>query len=337
MAALNRSGATGRGRRRGQLLLVGAVVLASFLVSLTLVLNAGVYAQNLSTRAGESVVDGATVTGGTEAAVGGLLEVAIDAAPDATATQTDTVVAGVAALGAQFGRNAAQERSYTNITYLGATEGTRLVQPAERNFTNATGTGDWGLVSGVTGLRQFRLNVTRATLVDVSTAANGTGDAFRVRLSDGEGHRWLVYVYRVGGETRVHATDVDSGATSVVCRDTTGSHSVVDVTAGTLDGERCPALELFDRRPGRLETNAGVTVEYVGAVVGGAPTVAGSYELTVDVEESVVDDGDFAADGSAAAPRAEAALYAVDVRLAHETRSLEYATRLRVAPGEPDG
>lgn len=326
----------GGARRRGQLILVGGLILAATLVSLTLILNSGIYTLNLATRAGSPADTALALQHGAEAGVGGLVESAIDDHPDDLAAQRTNVTDGVPAIRERFGRITAHHSTYTNVTYVGETNGTRIRQDADRNFTNASGTSDWELVADAGGVRRFRLNVTRTDLVETDKSSVGSSDAFRVRFVDGNGNEWLVYLYNESSETKVVTENV-TGTRFGPCSDASGTRTNINVTAGTVAGDRCPALEIFERLSDDLEPASGLSIRYNNSTVsGGTPTVVGTYELTVDASTSTVSDGDFQPGPAGDYPVTRAAIYAVEVEFVYETSDLTYETSMTVAPGEPN-
>lgn len=322
-------------RERGQLILIGGLMLAVTLVSLTLILNSGIYTHNLATRSGSVADEGLAIRGGIEDGVGGLVEFAVDEHPDNVTRQETNVTDGLPAVREQVGRAAARDSTYAKVTYVGKTDGTQIVQEADRNFTNVSHAADWELVDGAGGIRQFRLDVTRVDLVSTSFGSVEGSDAFRVRLADANGNEWLLFVYEDSGATEVATQNVVSGTKHGPCTDASGTRTDIDVTAGTVAGDRCPALELFDRLPDDLDPAAGLTVQYNSTAVGGSPTAFGTYELTVDASKMTVDDGDYQSDPPGAFPRAREAIYSVEVEYVYETPDLTYETAITVVPGEP--
>lgn len=330
MAAVGSAG----GRDRGQLVLVGGVALATVFVAMTLVLNAGIYTHNFASRSDTRLDGAASVEGSVERGVGRLLSNAVASEPDAPGRQADIMSAGVADIGARFGRRGSREGVFIDVTRPRTTEGTRIVQQAGRNLTNASGAADWTLVADSDGLRAFRLNVSRTSLVAGSGGV--PSGAFHVLLADDAGNRWAVYLSRENGSTEVHTENLVTGTTYGPCRDDTGARTVVDLTDGEVAGARCPALEFFERLPGALDGTAAIDVSFADTVAGDSPTATGAYQLTVARDESAVDDGDFHDDGSGASPQARATLYSVRVDLAYVTRGLAYRTVVTAAPGGPD-
>lgn len=327
----------GDGRRgeRGQLLLIGGLLLAITLVSLTLILNSGIYTHNLATRSGSAADEALAHRSGVESGVGDLVEVAIDDHPDDLDGQTATITDALPAIREQVGRAVARDSTYANVTYVGQTNGTRIVQSTDRNFTNASGASDWELVANAAGIRRFRLDVDRSDLVSTDKSSVDGTDAFRVRLVDDDGNEWLVYVYEAGGETKVVTENATTSTKYGPCSDADGTTTRITVTAGTVAGDRCPALEFFDRLGNDLDPTSGLTVQYNSTETSDSPTVSGTYELTANRSESAVDDGDFQSDASGDFPNAREAVYSVEVEFVYETSDLTYETLIAVVPGEP--
>lgn len=328
----------GRDRNRGQLILIGGLLLATTLVSLTLILNSGIYTHNLATRSASAADEALALRSGVEAGVGDLVELAVDTHPDDLAGQRAAITDGVPAIRGQVGRATARDSAYTNVTVVGETNGTRILQTTDRNFTNASGTDDWELVADANGIRRFRLDVRRSTLVSTDAGSVEGSDAFRLRISNATGSEWLVYVYNVStsDETGVLTENVATGTNYGPCTDSTGSRTAINVTAGTVAGDRCPALEFFDRLPDPIDPGSEVTVRFNNTTAGGSPTVEGTYEVTVDRSRSTVNDSDFHPTLSGEFPQARATVYSVEVEFVYRTSDLTYETLIAVAPGEPE-
>ena len=236
------------------------------------------------------------------------------------------------------GRSFAINGIVTNVSNRNLTNGTRMLQTdGSRDFTAADGSSTWTLASGASGVRQFRLNVTNASLGSSTNATvDITEDVFYIHVNDQSASQWRVFMYR----------DLNTGTFNVtVQNDTdglvptksdpcsaTGDHVLVNVTAGTVGGEQCPALSFV----GDLQSPYTITYNDTAPTLTD-PTANGTYHLIVDNGSVARSPGSRFNDAPGDSPWADAAVYAVEYDAVYQTSRLRYIADVRVAPGEPDG
>lgn len=305
---------------RGQILLVAGLAIAVTLVALVLILNTVIYTQNLAAR-GTAVEDGAAVDFRTEAAAG--VGEAIDAENRAEhgdwVQVSENVTEAVARYDELHSRYPAERATVADIEVetLSLSEGTLLHQTnASRNFASVDGDDDWLLVENVSTVRQFRMTVSGENLSD------GDSGAFTMRLESDSDTR-TVYIYNDTDDDIAVSNDADGS----VPDDCTVSEpeATIDLTEGTVGGSDCSELQ--------YPTDGEYNVSYQNA-----GEVTGTYEVTVDLPrgDSKVKTDDFGDAASSASPRAVRAVYDAAFDLHFETPTLEFHTRVRVAPGEPE-
>jgi len=302
---------------RGQLLLVGALTLAVMLVALAVLLNAAIYTGNVATRdagtgAGEAIeyegeartmaqasIDG--VDGDTYTEIRGNFTDSVDGWDDLVHTHSAASLAA------------------TNVTTLDMTNGSRIGQDTDRNFTDHNGNSTW-TVAGDSHARAFRMNVTQDSLRD------GATDAFQVTFDDGT-DEWGVFIHSDGsGNVAVtveNETDTEVGDGCTVDPGADG-RALVDITDGTVAGQDCPELRFFENLSGTY------TVGYVDAL-DGDKQVNGTYSLVVDQPEGSLVTG---ADEDAGVPTVSPALYSANLSVTYRSSDLLYKSEIRVAPGE---
>lgn len=309
--------------RRGQLVLIGAVLVAMLLLGLGLFLNSMTYARVLTAHhtsdAGDRTIGyrnhvqegvGGVVfyTNYLERGGYGALVGAFTAAHDRwrNSTSRHYTVDGVAAT--------------TDIRTT--TNGSQVFQATSGAFTSAEGESAWKLAGGVSGTRRFRMNVSSDTLSSVASdddAGDLTGAGlFHVVVSNGSG-TWELYLYDTGDPTV--AVVNDSGSLVGTCHGS-GSSLVVDVTEGTVDGDHCEAL-----------TFPGVTGDYSVEFENGE-AVSGRYVLVVDRERSGLPGDNYNSLPSGDGPRVARVLYSVTVEVHYRSPRVAYRTNVTVAPEE---
>ena len=277
---------------RGQILVIVGLLIAVIFVALALVLNAAIFAENLSTR-----------------------ETADSEKPSAYAADTGSTVADV------YNRtndNDTRKAVYANTSFNESLEtwadsrsdtaaengalfvadwtthvGWRLEQDEDRSFTPADNPGAtaWDLSDGanVHNVSTFEMRVSRMSLFNATGDAGRTVDeAFRLVVTDESGTVWEMYLFEDGTETILYVGN-PSGATVVSdligsnsC-ETTADPATVDLRAGTLAGSSCGPLTFADGLSGEL------TVRYENVQNGsdGTERVNGTYTLVVNGSDAV--------------------------------------------------
>lgn len=324
-------------RKRAQLVLVGALVLGIAFVGVALLVNTVVFTENLATRQdGTSEREAVQYRDTSTDAVAGFI-VQVNGAnhtsrdalrsnlSDAVATWSRTAAAGGIARGA-----------LAETTLVDTTNGTLIHQTnASRNLTaggTRTGDGNWTLVDAER-TRRFRLTVSDGDLYQSS--ADGTlsssqldsvsDEAFHVALIDADGSTSRVYLFEDdGGTVRVFVENSSGydGANDAGCQ-TNEALVTVDLVAGTVDGQECRALGVYDPETAH-------TVEYRNATLGGTDRAAGTYELLAEAS-SVPSDTYHDAD-SGDSPFARPVIYAATVRVEYQADALHYRSRVEVVP-----
>lgn len=321
---------------RGQLIVVASLVLATLFVTLALVLNSGIYAENLETRGTTDSSDVTTAVHQTnhEAAA------AMRAANRLEATANpDNAVATFAANLEHIADGVTDQRTLRGQAFTierrDAVGGYSLRQTADdRSFTNATGASTWTLATDVDRIDGYELRVERNSLYeDPGTVGEATADTFSLRLEDENGDEWRVHVFRntaddsvvvVGGSgSEIDGLDSSSDVSAIpgydddACRASTAS-AEIDLAAGALLDADCPVLSFADELSGRLELSY-----HNGAEVNG------TYRLLIDGPEP--DDADFHVPDDGASPYRAGAVLEATIEVTYERSDIRYATSQEVS------
>lgn len=328
MADVTAAEQAGEFYERGQLILTTAVVIATLILVMAVVLNSVIYTENFATR-GDSMPDARDASQFKSAAVmeleRSLWETNVEGG--SYAELRGAFEADVSTWGDLTARQAAVYDRSVSLDLVAVTNGTQLAQTnASRTLTNDSGAANWELVEGTVGLRAFNLTLDESSLAVPSNESSGdelrSEGVFGVDIADSSGATWTVFVYadEEGVTLRVEAPDGDlePGCTATPEGD---GWVTVGLSAGTINGTACPALDFFD------ELSTPVDVRFARA-----EAAAGTWRLIVTPPVSVVDDDDFGAE-----PTATPALYDARVELRYETTSVEYWTTHTVVPEVDDG
>lgn len=287
---------------RAQLILVGAFALAVVFVALALVMNAAIYTENLATR---SETAGAADAQAFERTTKATAQAAFRYAHEINDSDHEGLERNVTqAIDAYHNVSRVQQATSGHLVdvTVGPTPPGTNVTNTNVAFTSPGGADDWTLATGVGGTRSFRL--------DVENWAGGSGDELWVVAGDADD--WYLNVSYDGGQWEVGVND---SGTYTTCGTTTGPDLTVDISAGTVDGDECAALDL-----GRVGGSHTLGIRN-GSVADG------DYTLIADVERWAVAGG----------VPTEEVLYAMVVDVTYRTPQLRYRTAIRVAPGETGG
>lgn len=306
---------------RGQLLLIGAVFLGVLLVVLATILNAAIYAGALGTGDDADGRPAVEYRGEAERTLEDLV-VNVNARENASyAALHANLGSGIDDWSDLAGRHHAVDHAATNVTLAGVTNGTYIEQNATaRNFTDRNASADWTLAESVTAVKGYRMHVSRSGLYAVDNETCGpSGNCFYAEVDDGS-DTWRMYVYTAANDTNVTVEVVDAAGATGVCN-ASATSVWINVTAGTVGGQQCPALSFAEGVSGPYD------LRYANA-----DNVTGSYELVVD--SVVAEDPHYAADGS---PTISPVIYAATARLTYRTAAVAYRAEVRVVPGDDDG
>jgi hypothetical protein len=297
-----------RRNRRGQLLLVAALGLAVAFVVLALVLNAVVFTENLANRNHGDADDVVGYERGVESGVGGLVAAVNRENHTDYETLNETLATN---LGTWDGNASVLTAAGGHVTAASVTatdNGTRVLQPDRRAFTNATGAGDWTAATGVNATRRFHV---------VATPTAGSPLTFEV--TDGAAS-WTVRVAEDGGGADVTVT---RNGSHVVSYAHAAETVALDLTEGTVNGTSVANWTYA----------AGVSAPYDVRVANGTDA-EGRYVFVVDrprppLRAALPDSTYAAADSS---PRATPALYGAVVAVSVLDDRVTYETNVSVAP-----
>lgn len=307
---------------RGQLIIIAAIGLAVLLTLMTLALNTAVVGEIHVAQTDDSLNEerGALqYQHSLERGVGGLispLNREYDGYEPLESELGDAVVSwSDLSRSEQLHSGTTTNASVERVTYE-----TRIVQNESGRFVDRGGNTDWDVAGNVTDVRGFEADVTEANLVETSDCTDES--CFSLEVEGANGNTWRLFVYDDGGVTIT--VELASGTDETY--GPAGNSAGINVTDGTVDGT---AFTTFLEDDG---IEAPYTLRYANA-----DNVSGTYELTVDrriVDGNISDDERYSVTD---APRIEARITAVDVRLRYRSPDLLYETERTITPGEGDG
>lgn len=335
-------------RSRGQLLLVAAIAMAVIFLALGVITNAAIFTQNLASRgdtAGSG--DALTLRGEIQSSIAEMVtEISrTDGSPEPVALSLwvgdfDDVVSFQA--GASSTLVQVDYQSQFNGVFIEDVDTSS--SPPYSDFSSADGSGDWTIVNGNDNVRAFEVEIDRDSLLDPEDHfKDDTLDEFHVTFAspDDSGSRdpfWRIQIGERGGsDVGINVTRNDlsnPGSVHVgTCTVTTSSSFTVNVTASTVDGERCDALAKLWRGPNKLGGSGYFDGSFYEINVTNGGEVDGTFEFVAD---GVIADSTDYGTRSSDDPWNNDAVYFTTVEYRYNGTSMGYRDVIRVAPGEPD-
>ena len=256
------------GRERGQMLLIGSLIVATSFVGLALVVNGAIYTENLSTR--ETSGEAERVAENRQLVADDLQEL-IDKSNAAVIKDNFSAVENgynddLALWSGSVERQYQRTGRFVEYQPNETVEGTRIQQTnASRNFTaggSDAGQEEWTLVNDTTRAGEFEMVMHRPSLLNVTAAPDLSAirdDAFNVLIESETGSQWRIYFFRGllgNGYLMTEGPDgfnvtVTLGTPSIAsldsnayCRSSDTDVSI-DVVNATFGGERCPQLGFY--------------------------------------------------------------------------------------------
>lgn len=318
-----------RGDDRGQLILVGAFIIAAAFIVLALVVNSAIFTENLATRDDvPGSQDALEFRDEVRQGVGGIIE---DTNQDNVRTASDAED-GVIEIGAITGIDQSTRNRIVNVSHVSTATGIKIAQDQSRELTNNATDADWTLATDANRTRNVQFNITEF---------NGfvSGDFTLVLNESGSPSEWRMTVNASGGDAMV-TVDPPTASPASCERDSSGGVTI-DVTAGTADGEPCPALSRLSDGT-KMAFGTGIAPGYNVSFENG-DAVNGTYSMILE-DDGFASPFDPAGQNNFGDPPDEpyhtdridipAAVYSMTVHYEFYTPQVGYEADVRVAPGE---
>jgi len=343
VADVNGGSRWGRHRARGQLLVIGAVVLGTLLVGLALVLNSAIFAENLATREGNAASSGVqTYRSGALAGVGDAIGATNgQGAGDSFATlRDDRYRPQVENLSDQLQKGQSLSGNSVGISTEGSRAGTQLVdEDSSTGLVPRGGTpADWTMAAGV-HVRGFELTVDPDDGSSLGNAlTGGSVDTLVLTLVPASGPTHEVAIYHDGG-ARVAVSEV--GSSTVRTCEADGDVATLSVTGRPqVDGTYCDALAPVGDATGTYHVRVTEGDRAVGTyrlIVDrrdGTPATASLDEQVDRTNYGTNCSGATYHDSPSDSPYSVPAIYAGTVELRYQDSRAESRTTARVAPAQ---
>lgn len=297
------------GRDRAQILLITSLLIATVFVGLALVVNSGIYTENLATRETSSE---ASEVAENQQLVERDLQDLIDRSNAAVTDDDYTAVkngydSDLALWSTSLERRYGSTGRFVEYREKNTVEGTRIQQTdIDRNFTaggSIAGQEEWTLVNETEEAGRFELLIQRPSLLDATghTLDNVLGEAFNIVVEAEDGDEWHIYFFRgispntgyilvedpSGFGLTLSLSDLSDLDDTNSCASTDGDISV-DLVNASFGGEHCSELEFYtDEVTGTSHNVSYRNTKTDGSLVGLSltepePRVNGTYDVIVD-------------------------------------------------------
>lgn len=313
------------GRDRGQIVIIAALLIAVVFVSLALVLNSAIFAENLSARSTGSAGDVLQATSSSYEDIDimvGEVNIHHNSSYDELTRNYSKMTSGYQETqGAEY----ANRGKSLQLTRVAQTNGTYLQQTAQtRNFTDASGdTSDWQVAGAVKGVSDYEMEVNRNDLYtdDGVLLSDLLANSFSIHITDENGAVWEAHIYE-NSNNNVTVKPILDGNEKTSC-EVDSSRVRIDFVAGTVGGMPCPTLTFAEGLDGTLD------IEYRDP-----DKIGGSYVLRVDTIIDPASSTHYAEPGTGY-PSATPNIYATTIRVTYADSTTSFTSERRIVSGEP--
>jgi len=307
---------------RGQLILVGAFIIAAAFIVLALVVNSAIFTENLATR--DDVPGSQDALEFRDEVHQGVSNVIEGTNQNNGQTETDAEES-VTEVGVLTGVDQSVRNRVVEVSHASTTLGFKFAQDESRELTNNDSADNWTLATGVNRSRNVQFDITEFN-----------GGAFEYVLNQSASTEWVMRVSQSGSAAVVEVSPPTASADSCVREN--ADNITIDVTAATVDGDPCPALDrLSDGTTMRYGT--GITARHNVSFRNGS-AVNGTYSFIVEDDGTAQPFDPLAGDNFGTPPDrpyyigSPAVVYSMTVDYAFYTSQVGYEAQVRVAPGE---
>lgn len=302
---------------RGQLLLVGGVVIAALLITIGIVFNAALFteARLVSDTSGGNAAASEEVKNSIRIDIVQIISTENEQMDSTAPSDTQQVIANI---DTYLQNRQAQYGVVTTVDEASTTEGTRAEWTDETaSFTNPDGNATWEVAS-FNQIRAYSVTPDTDSLAELSDPSASTlnSSAFGIRFNpaDPDNETRYIYVNSNTDDLTVRAVDASETITAT-CTISNSTGSSIHLTGNMLTTDEATT------RCEELWPDISVTeVEYING-----QQAKGRFNFTVEGSSITTHSNIQTAD----------AVYAIEVAYHYQTSDVKHTTTTRVAPKEP--
>lgn len=326
---------------RGQLLLVGGIMIAMLLVILVLILNGVLYTENIATREQPQAIDRGVDLGSTvEGASSDLIDRENQERYENSGTAALNVETDLEKLGELLNeRQFEAHGELVGIQPYNVQPAWVVVQEEESDFTSADQPlidvfDQWEMATA-NGVRDGTMSVSNASSFDPSEESEAS-DVFRLDVT-GEDNQWSIWVFdhpTQNGIAVTDRTDADGNPDLSRACTSTGTPAEIDLVEMTVNGEECEFSFAEDVGDGlyQIDFNRGDEIEgtYEFTLGQGDGADLGSHLGTTYVRDTTSGE-----DADSEEPTAYDGVYGVTAILTIHGQDVELESYTYAAPDQP--
>ena len=307
---------------RGQLILIGVLTMGFLLISMTLVMNGFLYAQNVESEGVPPEVGELPAAQQLVYTQYGTL--LIHTNEHDSDPRTNYSLAAESATDILEDQEAIAQGHLLNVSVTDESPGRLLRQTHGGNFSDATGD-EWNLTTD--SVRRFQLAVNRSTdLRGVSSISQSElDDAFHIDVEDTDGDQWTIYIAENSDDDPLIAVDNGSSLTQRYVANGSADAFTIDVTTGSLTLSNTTDVETGLYADG-YASNLDDTTQSI--YIQNPKQIEGEFALTVPESADI----NWTVDTSDTSPFEKAVVYDANFTLMYESSSHYYSGTINVAP-----
>lgn len=331
---------------RGQLILVGGVVVATLIVVMVLVLNGVLFTENFATRDQPEAIDRVVDSG---SFIDGTTEELMQKENSQRYNTKGAASANVSADVSQAINSLSERRFEAHGEVLTAEvnnvqDAWTIIQEDDANFSAADSNFGFTTVFGwematADGIRDSETTVSFARKLNTSNTSEAS-DTFRMDVTGngGSGTTWSVYIFEHPTKNVIAlGTSTDADGNPIVACEADSMPANIDWTQMTIDGNQCPFdfAETVGDGPYEIRFKNGdeISGTYKFVLGRGPGTSIGTEGVTGDRTVADTTQGDTAVSDEATAYDG---VYSTRVTVTSEGQDLTSETLLFIAPRQPN-
>lgn len=304
---------------RGQLILVGGVVIAVLLVTVGIIFNTALYTEAQSVgntysgdaAASEDLKDSFRID------ITQIIETENKQMDGEATGDTEQIIANINT----YSQNRqARYGVVTSLDHASTTSGTRVEwTDSSEQFTNPDGNATWEVTAGFDNIRSYTITPETEALAGLSNPSTSdlSNSSFGVTFNPGTSDNETRYLYRDSNTDKVVIKAVDSSdKVTATCTIDNSSSLAIHLTTNTL------TTPFETKQCRQLWPNMDVdTIDYTNG-----DQVRGRFDFTVDNDGAVIT--------THSNIETADAVYAMDIDYRYQTSNVKHATTTRVVPNE---
>lgn len=318
----NRSKISSHSHSRGQLILIGVIVIGALLISMTVVMNEFIYAQNVESEGVSTEADEIrSLQHMIDMEYGELLIASNRYDPVPQENYSAAIKEARTAIRTQ---EATSQGQILHVSETGKIEGTLLRQTEKRTFSG-TNNSQWNITT--TDVRRFQVAIDTSSLEAIdSINQSELSDTFHIVVEDDTGTTWTLYLATENGSEIVIAVDNGDGPMNRYEADVSSRSVTIDVVTGSVDRAESEQIDEVSVYEDGFASNLGDTSTQTISFKN-PNQVRGEYTLTVPNSP----DSDLPMINGSSSQQKDV-IYESQLKVTYESADHYYSDEIHIAP-----